>query len=127
LTPPLTDKKKKISENNKAKESDISIGRDFFVIILGLLLTLLGFALFAIVSGMGLQIIFPRSGSSIIGYDGQPLDSSDMKFAPGVTREYFDMGLVLTAIALVVFISVFVVLCWMKKDDSSGAGKPDAP
>lgn|GEM_PF-1516061 len=125
MKPAGTFRRKTDSDKDAQKKSDVSLERDFFVIVMGLLLTLLIFALFALVSGRGFEIIFPRSRRTLIGDDGAALDFISTKFVPGVAREYIQIGIVLGSIALVVFICVFVVLHWIKKEDQPEIDQPD--
>lgn len=119
--------RKKDPHKDQPKGSDVSLKQDLFVVVMGLLLTLLVFALFALVSGRGFDIIFPRSRRTLIGDDGAALDLESTKFIPGVAHEYIQIGIVLSSIALVVFIGAFIILRWAKKDEPFLTDQPDAP
>lgn len=124
---PLGARQKRIDLAKDAQnKSDASLNRDFFVIIMGLVLTLLVFVLFALVSGRGLEVIFPHHRRTLIGDDGRALDFMSSSFSPGLEQEYVQIGTVLGMIALIIFVSVFVVLHWIKKEPPPAVDAPDA-
>jgi hypothetical protein len=123
---PSTYKKKRNAGKDYESESEASFKKDFFIIIVGLILILLAFVLFLTVSGLQLEKGFPLSGKVVVSDDGELLDAGHSKIAPDSAQGYIQTGIILGLVVLVVFISALVIIRWVKKGDilkTSQSGK----
>lgn len=120
-------KRKFYREKDLDSKNDISFGRDFFIIGVGLALTLLGFFLFGTVSGLGLKVDLPRKIRVLIGDDGRVLDLKDTKVAAESVQGYVQIAIILGVAAFIIFVSTFIILRWIKNENSPPTNEKSPP
>jgi len=95
--------------------SRTSLGKDFFIIAVGVVLILLTFLLFSTISGLGLKAEFPRVTTPVIDDYGNPIDVPEADIDQSVTRGFLRIGILTGLVAIVVFLTTLVILRWSKK------------
>ena len=114
---PSTYKKNKNADKWRENESEGSFKRDIFVVVIGLVLILLGFVLFGTVTGLQLHKGFPINGKVVVDDRGEIVDVGYSKISPELAQGYIQTGIILGIVAIIVFISVLIIIRWVKKED----------
>lgn len=123
---PSTYKNNKNAVKWSENDSEGSLKRDLFIVIVGLILIIFAFVLFLTVSGLQLEKGFPLQGKVVVGDDGELLNATYSKIAPGTAKRYIQTGIILGLVALIVFVSTLVIVRWTrnKKVDVKPSKKP---
>lgn len=102
-------------DTTQHSSSTTSLGKDFFVVAVGVTLILLAFLLYGAVSGLGLKPEMPRVSTPVIDDYGNPIDVPEADLDPSAAHGFLRIGILAGFVALVTFITTLVLLRWSKK------------
>jgi len=94
---------------------ETSLGKDFFIVAVGVILISLAFLLFGSISGLGLKADFPRVSTPVIDDYGNPINVPEADIDSGTAYGFFRIGILSGLVAVIVFLATFILLRWSKK------------
>ncbi|MDP8265606.1 MAG: hypothetical protein P9M07_01530 [Candidatus Aceula meridiana] len=101
-------------EKKHVIEEEASFGKDLFIVAGGIVFVVFVFFLYRSLTGLDLDVKFPRFSNVVIDAWGQPLDGAGKKVDPQLIQGFFWIGFICAAVGFFVFLFFTILFKWPK-------------
>jgi hypothetical protein len=100
----------------ESSEKEISTGKDFFIIVAGLMMVVMIFFLYRVMTTVDLEVIFPTKGSMVMDERGRPVEKSPEKLSEQSVHQIIVIGSLCFAMSISIFVFLMILFYWPKKN-----------
>ncbi len=108
-------RRQKYLQSVDSADKEISTGKDFFIIIAGLVMVIMIFFLYRAMTTVDFKVIFPTKGPMVVDEWGRPVEKSPEKLSQQSIRQMIVIGGICFAIGIFIFVVLMILFYWPKR------------